>query len=159
MLCNKPPPKLSGSKITGFYFWIVLLQAKDWLNLAPVGFYCVYTYVYTLTMYIHSYTCLYMYMYVYILCLIMIMSIHSLRARINPEHSSKSRSRALRRANQTKQAYRRPPFRSCLPKFHWPKQVGRPRAAAIGRENALREITQQKEGTKNGKRGCPGVQC
>ena len=53
----------------------------------------------------------------------MIMSMHSPGARINPEHSSKSRSRELGRANQTKQAYRRPQFRSCLPKFHWPKQV------------------------------------
>ena len=89
----------------------------------------------------------------------MIMSIHAPLARINPERSSKSRSRVLRRTNQAKQAHRRPPFRSCLPKFHWPKQVGRPRAAAIGRENALREITQQKEGTKNRKWGGPGVQC
>ena len=38
MLCNKPSPDLSGSKITGFYFWIVLPQAKGWLNLAPIGF-------------------------------------------------------------------------------------------------------------------------
>ena len=38
MLCNKPSPDLRGSKITGFYFWIVLPQAKGWLNLAPIGF-------------------------------------------------------------------------------------------------------------------------
>lgn len=38
MLCNKATPKFSGLKIKSFYFWMVLLQAKDWLHLAPIGF-------------------------------------------------------------------------------------------------------------------------